>query len=313
MRVSLIIPYYNQSKTLEALLKSIEILKTLPFEVIVVDDSSTDNPFEIISRFPKVLAYKTPTNMGPSFTRNLGAKKAKGEVLLFIDSDCIMLRSDCIEKHLQVHKEHQNIILSGAIQGMGKNIIGRAVNYFSWSNNIPDLQKNNPVLTTHIPSAHFSIVKRDYIRIGGFDEELIAGEDTDFCRKAIQAGLMLMNRSDIIVGHYDLCDFIIFWKKKNGYGKQRILMKRKGVFGEKSFLVPENIFLVTVFSPFLALGLTFGMILRWLPHSRKVLLYFPCLFLFSLALTLGPTVYLYDAYIKRLKSDNRSINGNRVK
>jgi glycosyltransferase involved in cell wall biosynthesis len=84
--VTVVIPNYNYAKTLRACLESVFAQSHAPVEVIVVDDASTDRSREIAAAFPcTVLAI--PTNRGVSAARNLGAARARGDVLFFLDSD----------------------------------------------------------------------------------------------------------------------------------------------------------------------------------------------------------------------------------
>lgn len=83
-KVSVIIPCFNSQKYLEASLSA--ALKNSPHEIIVVDDCSTDNSVEIIRRFPVTL-LQNETNKGPVVSRNRGAKRATGDILLFLDAD----------------------------------------------------------------------------------------------------------------------------------------------------------------------------------------------------------------------------------
>ena len=88
--VSVIVPFYNAEshiKTcLDALLKQ-DFIK--PFEIIMVDDASTDNSRNIVKMhdFPGLQLYSLPSNSGPAAARNLGLKKAKGEYVYFLDAD----------------------------------------------------------------------------------------------------------------------------------------------------------------------------------------------------------------------------------
>lgn len=88
--VSVIVPFYNAEshiKTcLDALLKQ-DFIK--PFEIIMVDDASTDNSRNIVKmhKFPGLQLYSLPSNSGPAAARNLGLKKAKGEYVYFLDVD----------------------------------------------------------------------------------------------------------------------------------------------------------------------------------------------------------------------------------
>ncbi len=84
--ISVIIPAYNATKTLNECLKAVIDNSYKAHEIIVVSDGSTDNTVEIAKELNcKVIDYKK--NKGVSYARNIGAKQAKGEILVFIDSD----------------------------------------------------------------------------------------------------------------------------------------------------------------------------------------------------------------------------------
>ena len=87
--VSVIVPAYNASATIG---KALEVLSKQncfqPFEVIVVDDGSSDNTADIVRSFASV-RYVRQDNAGPASARNHGARLARGEFLAFTDSDCI--------------------------------------------------------------------------------------------------------------------------------------------------------------------------------------------------------------------------------
>jgi len=91
MEVSVIIPAYNSGKTIEDTVKSV-LSQTFKgqYEVIVVDDGSTDNTAEAISKIKdKRIILVKQSNKGPATARNHGARKARGRFILFTDSDCI--------------------------------------------------------------------------------------------------------------------------------------------------------------------------------------------------------------------------------
>ncbi|MDO8638491.1 MAG: glycosyltransferase family 2 protein [Candidatus Daviesbacteria bacterium] len=85
MKVSVVIPAFNEERSISDCLESLEkqILKDL--EIIVVDDGSTDKTREIVAQFPVKLLEQS--HLGPGQARNLGAKKAEGEILVFVDAD----------------------------------------------------------------------------------------------------------------------------------------------------------------------------------------------------------------------------------
>ena len=84
--ISVIIPNYNDAETLPLCLEAVLSSECSNFEVIVVDDKSTDNSVEIINKY-NVRLLMHNENQGQAAARNTGAKQAKGEILLFTDGD----------------------------------------------------------------------------------------------------------------------------------------------------------------------------------------------------------------------------------
>jgi len=93
IEISVIIPCYNCSKTIDRTLQSIDNQSNTNFEVIIINDGSTDNTYEIIENWTKEtkckFKYLTIPNSGVSSARNKGLSCAKGEYILFLDSDDI--------------------------------------------------------------------------------------------------------------------------------------------------------------------------------------------------------------------------------
>ena len=89
-KISVIIPVYNAEKTIRRCLESIMSSEYEEYEVIVVDDGSTDNSasilFEYVNRDRRVKIINQP-NSGPSIARNKGLELAEGEIIAFVDSD----------------------------------------------------------------------------------------------------------------------------------------------------------------------------------------------------------------------------------
>ncbi len=87
--VSFIIPAYNAEKTVEKAITSIlnQDDSDVEFEIIVVDDGSTDKTAEVLSKYKGIVRYIKKENGGLSSARNLGAKYARGDYYIFVDSD----------------------------------------------------------------------------------------------------------------------------------------------------------------------------------------------------------------------------------
>ncbi len=88
-RLSVIVPVRNGSKHLARCLEALGRSKYARFEVIVVDDCSTDSTPQIAERY-LARRFRTPRILGPGGARNLGAQYAGGEILVFVDSDVVM-------------------------------------------------------------------------------------------------------------------------------------------------------------------------------------------------------------------------------
>src|SRR3989338_7252998 len=91
MKISVIIPTYNEAQVIGECLLSLAKQSIKDFEVIVVDDGSTDDTLTVITKLQ--VSYKLHVtrqkHQGPGVARNLGAKQAKGQILVFVDADMI--------------------------------------------------------------------------------------------------------------------------------------------------------------------------------------------------------------------------------
>ncbi len=100
-------PSFNRAYCIEASLNSILIQKGLPLEILVIDDGSTDDTAALLKKYqqPNFHYHRIPENGGTNNAKNLGAGLAKGEWLVFLDSDDLLMpgglekMADCIGSH----------------------------------------------------------------------------------------------------------------------------------------------------------------------------------------------------------------------
>jgi len=107
---SVIMPVYNKEKYIKRAIDSI-LSQTYPdFEIIIVDDKSTDKSLEIIKNFKdkRIRVFKQRKNKGASFTRNFGIKKAKAPYIAFLDADDEYL-PNFLEEIIRLKKKYKNI------------------------------------------------------------------------------------------------------------------------------------------------------------------------------------------------------------
>ena len=111
--LSIIIPVYNGEETIESCLDSIYNSDHRNFEVIVVNDCSTDSTVKIAKKYPCKL-INLERNMGVSTARNTGARNANGKLLVFVDSD-IYLHKDTLTKMVEAYNKNPDMKIIGAV------------------------------------------------------------------------------------------------------------------------------------------------------------------------------------------------------
>ncbi|GGW57097.1 glycosyltransferase involved in cell wall biosynthesis [Winogradskyella epiphytica] len=116
--ISVIIPVYNSENTIEKVLKSVVNQTYQNFEIIVVNDGSTDGSEKIIKEFFKLnseinIRYYYQKNKGVSAARNFGLRNAEGAYIMFLDSDDLWVK-DKIQRQLEIMKNNSNIDFLGA-------------------------------------------------------------------------------------------------------------------------------------------------------------------------------------------------------
>ena len=87
MKISVVIPAYNDSRKLERLLVSLKKQTFKDFEIIVVDDASADNTYDVAKKYANKV-IRNNRNQGPAITRNIGIKNSDSSIIAFTDSDC---------------------------------------------------------------------------------------------------------------------------------------------------------------------------------------------------------------------------------
>jgi glycosyltransferase involved in cell wall biosynthesis len=165
-KISIIIPVYNTAQYIEKCIDSLCNQTYKNLELILVDDGSnieTKNKLKELSSKIDIIIHQE--NYGQSFARNLGIKIAKGDFIIFVDSDDYV-EVDFCKKLIQNYTENtsvvtcsSNIIIEGIITSVFVPIGG----------NIKNAIKNNIALGTSL------FVKQDLIAIGGYDESMRKG------------------------------------------------------------------------------------------------------------------------------------------
>jgi len=225
--LSIIIPTYNGEKKICNLLHSLEKQTFKDFEVIVVIDGSTDNTKKLLEQ--KNFDFKNfkvifQENKGRSGSRNTGAKAASGDLLLFLDDD-MRLPAESVQQHVEFHKKKQDekiILVGNQIEELAilKTDIQRYKYYKSklWANTI---RHNKPMQPEQffLTAANFSISKTLFLQLGGFDEALTDAEDYDLGKKALEKGIQIYFKPEIIGWHDDFITCRSYIRRQQQYQK----------------------------------------------------------------------------------------------
>jgi O-antigen biosynthesis protein len=222
-RVSVVVCSYNGSRTIRQCLNGLLKLKYPDFEVIVVDDGSTDATAAIADQ-SGFRVISTP-NQGLSGARNVGLSAATGEIVAYIDDDAYP------DPHWLTYLAATFMNTSHA--GVGGPNVPPPGN--GW---IADCVAHAPggpvhVLVSdqeaeHIPGCNMAFRKAALLEINGFDPQFrAAGDDVDVCWRLQKKGYTLGFSPAAMVWHHRRNSLLAYWKQQIGYGKAEALLERK--------------------------------------------------------------------------------------
>lgn len=222
-KVSVVVCSYNGERTLPDCLEGLRKLAYPDYEVIVVNDGSTDNTPAIASEHP--LRLISTQNRGLSCARNTGMEAASGEIVAYTDDDA---RPDAHWLHYLAEAfMREDVVAVG-----GPNI---APPGDGW---IADCVANSPggpvhVLVSdteaeHIPGCNMAFRKEALQAIGGFDVRYrAAGDDVDVCWRLQEQGGRIGFHAGAMVWHHRRNSLRAYWKQQQGYGKAEALLEAK--------------------------------------------------------------------------------------
>ncbi|TET69782.1 MAG: glycosyltransferase, partial [Candidatus Aminicenantes bacterium] len=195
--VSVIMPAYNAADYIAEAIESVLIQNYRNFELIVIDDGSTDNTKDIVTNFKDdKIKYFYKNNGGPSGARNLAINKSKGQYIMPLDADD-MMTPDFITKHLAEFEKYPEVDLVYCdvllIDGNSNPIrIMNKPEYQDRRHLIRDLfRAGHPIIPFR-----FGIKRSVFDKIGFYDEDLLIGEDYDMMRRFVKAGLKAHHLSE---------------------------------------------------------------------------------------------------------------------
>lgn len=220
-KISVIVCTYNGERTLRDCLRSLKRLNYPDFEVIVVDDGSSDSTPDIVCEFPGIL-YAQQMHKGLSAARNRGAAEAAGEILAYTDDDCV------VDEDWLIYLAYA-FITHGFDAAGGPNIppppesLQQAC--VTAAPGAPSHVLLNDRLAEHLPGCNLAVTAKAFHGIGGFGEEYrTAGDDVDFCWRLEEQGGVIGFVPGAFVWHYRRTTAKAYLKQQIGYGKAEAIL-----------------------------------------------------------------------------------------
>jgi len=237
-RVSVVVCSYNSERTMEACLASLEVLNYPDYEVIVVNDGSTDRTLEIAERFPYCRIISQP-NKGLSVARNVGAEAATGEIVAYTDSDCVA-DPDWLT-YLVGKMEASGLAACGGpnFPPPEDSLVPAAV---AVSPGGPTHVLISDEVAEHIAGCNMAFRRDVLLELGGFDPVYrAAGDDVDICWRFQDAGHTIGFSPAAIVWHFRRNTIGAYFGQQRGYGKAEALVYAKhpfrfNLFGQAKWL-----------------------------------------------------------------------------
>ena len=259
LSVSVVLPVLNEAGDLPRLLDQLRQQVPPPdgFEVLVVDGGSTDGTRELVleraTAWPLLRLIDNP-NRRSAPARNLGAKAAHGEIILYVDGHCSIPRADYLARLVTIFKS------TGAECLCRPQPLTTLVEDRPWARAIAiarhsplghhpdsDIYGTEPRITQ--PHSAGAAYRREiFERVGGFDERFDACEDVEFNHRVDQAGFTAYVHPDLAVDYRPRASLSAFFRQmvRYGRGRGRLAVRHPG-------LVPT----VLVIASLLALGAAF--------------------------------------------------------
>lgn len=238
-KISIVTPIHNSESTLAECLDNIFAVDYKNFEVIIVDDCSTDRSVEIAKRYPCKLII-LPEGRGPAFARDKGISFADGEIVAFLDSDCIPPK-DWLKK-IDKKLTPDIIGIGGKYEIPGDiNIISKLFMAYWY---LKDIIYTKPSRLISLYGGNSAFWKSALMHKREKKELLycnrtIGSDDTLMCRELMKAGKVIYDR-DISILHKQKATLINIFKKSISYGYSGA--KTVGLCGSLLFREPHHIY-----------------------------------------------------------------------
>lgn len=236
---SIIIPSFNQKHTIFDALDSIFRQKTsFRYEVLVVESTGDDTAELIRQKYPQVRVLEKKERAFPGTARNVAIEQAKGRILAFTDTDCIV-REDWLHTLIETHEQGHSVVGGMVKNGTPSSIVGTLDYCLEFS----DLITPHPTTEkTHFGTCNVSF-DADIFKNHGLFADQVKGSDSIYTRKLVKDGEQLYHQPKAIIWHRNRTSLKKVFKNQYelGYGaainRHKYDLKGK-VFVQYPVLIP---------------------------------------------------------------------------
>jgi GT2 family glycosyltransferase len=220
-RVSVVVCAFNAAQTMEACLTSLERLNYPDYEVIVVNDGSTDAT-RAIAEGHRSVRLINQENKGLSVARNVGIAAAKGEIVAFTDSDCV---ADADWLFYLVAKFQSSKLSAVGGPNFPPPEDTMVPSCVAVSPGGPTHVLLSDEVAEHIPGCNMAFRRDALNEVGGFDPLFrAAGDDVDLCWRLQNRGYTIGFSPAAVVWHFRRNTVHDYVKQQRGYGKAEALL-----------------------------------------------------------------------------------------
>lgn len=223
--ISVVVAVFNAESTIVACIESLQRLHYPAFEIIVVDDGSTDQTPNLIGHFDGIRVVRHDINQGLSAARNAGILASSGEIVAFTDADCQVDAAWLSYLSLTL-EEHE-------FKGVGgHNLLPEEMPRAAAAVGVAPGGPIHVMLTDrvaeHIPGCNMAFYRSVLDEVGGFDVRFrAAGDDVDLCWRIQQNGHRIGFSPGGFVWHDRRTSISGYVKQQMGYGKAEALLAQK--------------------------------------------------------------------------------------
>jgi len=219
--VSIVICAYNAERTMRACLESLTKLDYADYEVIIVDDGARDRTAAIAADFPQFQLIRQP-NRGLSVARNVGLNRARGELVAYTDSDCV------VDPHwltLMVRAMDERGFDACGGPNYAPHEEGRLEACCAASPGAPCQVLIGEEHAEHLAGCNMVFRKAVLAQIGGFDPQFTAaGDDVDICWRMSAAGFCIGFAPAAFVWHFRRNTVQAYYGQQRGYGRAEAML-----------------------------------------------------------------------------------------